>query len=70
MSPAMLTLVAAVEVYERVCEGREIVDWLSLLPAVLGFALAWESRKAMSWTREEKDIVRRADFWRVGRGGQ
>ncbi len=60
MSPAMLTLVAAVEVYERACEGREMVDWLSLLVAVLALvrALDWEeSRKAMSWTREENDIV-------------
>lgn len=34
----MLTLVAAVEVYERAMEGREMVDWLSLLVAVLALA--------------------------------
>jgi hypothetical protein len=27
----MLTLVAAVEVYERAAEGREMVDWVSLV---------------------------------------
>jgi hypothetical protein len=56
----MLTLVAAVDVYERACEGREMVDWLSLLVTVLSLARAWppgESRNAMSWTREEKDIA-------------
>lgn len=34
----MLTLVAAVEVYERASEGREMVDWLSLLVTVLALA--------------------------------
>lgn len=54
MSPAMLTLVAAVEVYDRAWEGLEIVDWLSLL-LMLSLALDW-SRKARSWTSEEKDM--------------
>lgn len=65
----MLTLVAAVEVYERACEGREIVDWVSVLPVVLLFAWAWESRKAMSWTREEKDMVRKGNVRRRRCGG-
>ena len=46
----MLTLVAAVDVYDLACdgaEGRDIVDLASLL---LG------SRKAMSCTRLENDI--------------
>ncbi len=49
MSPAMLTLVAAVDVYERVAEG-----------ATEAFEL-WSSRRlsryAMSWTRVEKDMM-------------
>lgn len=52
MSPAMLTLVAAVEVYERAWDGREMVDWVSLVPALLalGRALACdgESRNVIS----------------------
>jgi len=49
MSPAMLTLVAAVEVYDRAWDGRDMVDSLS--------SVRLESRYAMSWTRDEKDMA-------------
>lgn len=44
----MLTLVAAVDVYDLAWEGREMVDRSS-------FGL--ESLKAMSWTRLENDML-------------
>ena len=49
MSPAMLTLVAAVEVYDRVAEGATDAFELLSSPRV--------SRYAMSCTRVEKDMV-------------
>ena len=56
----MLTLVAAVEVYERASDGREMVDCVSfvlMLLAARAVVCGCVSRKAMSWTREEKDIA-------------
>ena len=40
MSPAMLTLVAAVEVYDLATDGLEMVDWLSVLLLLMVLALA------------------------------
>jgi hypothetical protein len=48
MSPAMLTLVAAVELYDLAIEGREMEDLVSS---------TFESRKAMSCTRLENDMA-------------
>ena len=49
MSPAMLTLVAAVDVYDLVAEGATDAFELLSSPRV--------SRYAISWTSVEKDIV-------------
>jgi hypothetical protein len=59
MSPAMLTLVAAVEVYDRAAEGA--TDAFELLSS------ARVSRYAISWTSVEKDMVA-VDVWVVGAG--
>ena len=49
MSPAMLTLVAAVDVYDLAAEGATDAFELLSSPRV--------SRYAISWTSVEKDIV-------------
>jgi hypothetical protein len=56
MSPAMLTLVAAVDVYDLAAEGATDAFELLSSPRV--------SRYAISWTSVEKDIV--AMNWRWG----
>jgi hypothetical protein len=59
MSPAMLTLVAAVDVYDRAAEGATDAFELLSSPRV--------SRYAMSWTSVEKDMVA-LDGFAVGGG--
>lgn len=58
----MLTLVAAVLAYDLACdgaEGREIVDLSSVF---------FGSRKAMSWTRLENDILTGSEqYWEYDR---
>ena len=49
MSPAMLTLVAAVDVYERVADGA--IEVFELLSSLI------ESRYAISCTKVEKDMM-------------
>jgi hypothetical protein len=57
----MLTLVAAVEVYDRASDGLEIVDCVSALLTLLGALRAvfceGVSRKAMSCTSDENDMM-------------
>ena len=66
----MLTLVAAVEVYERASDGREMLDCVSVVLVLLApFRAAdcdVESRKVISCTRDENDIVEEEMLMRGG----
>jgi len=68
MSPAMLTLVAAVLVYDMAREIWDVRDARSSIIEALDASPrrrgALESRRERSWTRLEKDILALRKSWK------